>query len=84
MRAIYQIVSKLTPGPGEHFKCLNSEQFGTANQDQGCFGSAVSWDVSALFKIPDEMSSESAGPMMCGGASRFSIISLFSCWVWRL
>ncbi|EXJ63220.1 hypothetical protein A1O7_03667 [Cladophialophora yegresii CBS 114405] len=57
------------PTSGQHFKCQNSEQFGTANLDQGCFGSGVAWDVTALFKIPDEISSESAGPLMCGGAT---------------
>ncbi|KIW75373.1 hypothetical protein Z517_10114 [Fonsecaea pedrosoi CBS 271.37] len=54
---------------GRQFKCQNSEQFGTANLDQGCFGTGVAWDVSTLFKIPDEISSESAGPLMCGGAT---------------
>ncbi|KIW26622.1 uncharacterized protein PV07_06441 [Cladophialophora immunda] len=54
---------------GRQFKCQNSEQFGTANLDQGCFGTGVAWDVSALFKIPDEIASESAGPLMCGGAT---------------
>ncbi|ETI22917.1 hypothetical protein G647_04711 [Cladophialophora carrionii CBS 160.54] len=54
---------------GQHFKCQNSARFGIANLDQGCFGSGVAWDVSALFKIPDEISSESAGPLMCGGAT---------------
>jgi D-arabinose 1-dehydrogenase-like Zn-dependent alcohol dehydrogenase len=40
--------------------------------DQGCFGTAVAWDVSALFKIPKEIASEDAGPLMCGGASVWS------------
>ena len=42
---------------------------GSANFDQGGFGTAVSWDVRTLFKIPDEISSEAAGPLMCGGAT---------------
>jgi D-arabinose 1-dehydrogenase-like Zn-dependent alcohol dehydrogenase len=49
--------------------CLNSNQFGSANHDQGCFGTGVAWDVSALHKIPDEIASEYAGPLMCGGAT---------------
>lgn len=40
--------------------------------DQGGFGGAVAWDVSALYKIPDEIPSEDAGPLMCGGASVWS------------
>ena len=49
--------------------CLNSEQFGSANHDQGCFSTGLAWDVSTLHKIPDEIASESAGPLMCGGAT---------------
>ncbi len=63
--------TKLTSNLGRHFKCQNSHQFGTANLDEGCFGTGVAWDVSALFKIPDQIASESAGPLMCGGASEF-------------
>jgi D-arabinose 1-dehydrogenase-like Zn-dependent alcohol dehydrogenase len=58
--------------PGNQSQCTNSTYFGTANQDQGCFGTAVAWDVSALFKIPDALSSESAGPLMCAGATVWS------------
>ncbi|KAK4941840.1 hypothetical protein LTR10_018316 [Elasticomyces elasticus] len=54
---------------GQQFKCQNSEQFGTANLDEGCFGTGIAWDVSALFKIPDEIDSASAGPLMCAGAT---------------
>lgn len=61
---------ELTSLAGQQFKCVNSEQFGSSNFDQGCFGTGVAWDVSTLFKIPDEISSESAGPLMCGGASK--------------
>lgn len=49
--------------------CLNSEQFGSANHDVGCFGTGLARDVSALVKIPDAISSEDAGPLMCGGAT---------------
>ncbi|EXJ75524.1 uncharacterized protein A1O5_00030 [Cladophialophora psammophila CBS 110553] len=70
IREIGSLVEKLSDlRVGRHFKCLNNEQFGTANLDQGCFGTGVAWDVSTLFKIPDEISSESAGPLMCGGAT---------------
>ncbi|KIW17229.1 hypothetical protein PV08_04420 [Exophiala spinifera] len=54
---------------GRHSKCLNSEQFGMQNLDQGCFSTGIAWDVSSLFKIPDEIDSASAGPLMCGGAT---------------
>lgn len=54
---------------GRQDRCLNMANFGTANQDQGCFGTYVAWDVSALFKVPDEIPLEYAGPLMCGGAT---------------
>lgn len=57
---------------GRHFKCENSEQFGSSNLGQGCFGTSVTWDVTALTKIPDEIPSKFAGPLLCGGASVWS------------
>jgi D-arabinose 1-dehydrogenase-like Zn-dependent alcohol dehydrogenase len=54
---------------GDQTHCVRSVYFGTANWDQGGFGTAVTWDVSALFKIPDEIASEDAGPLMCAGAT---------------
>ena len=49
--------------------CDNYQAFGNSNSDQGGFGTAVAWDVSALFKLPDGLASEDAGPLMCGGAT---------------
>lgn len=57
---------------GQQVKCANSEQFGSANLDVGCFSTAIVWDVSALFKIPDGYPPEAVGPLMCGGASKFT------------
>lgn len=57
---------------GRQNECPNSTAFGSADTDQGCFGTAVAWDVSALFKIPDEIASEDAGPLICGGATVWS------------
>jgi D-arabinose 1-dehydrogenase-like Zn-dependent alcohol dehydrogenase len=54
---------------GRQNQCDNAAQYGSADLDQGCFGTAVAWDVGALFKIPEGISSEDAGPLMCGGAS---------------
>ncbi|KAH8646720.1 NADP-dependent alcohol dehydrogenase [Xylariales sp. PMI_506] len=52
--------------------CYNPKYYGTSDLDQGCFGTAVAWDVSAVFKIPDSIMSEDAGPLMCGGATVFA------------
>lgn len=54
---------------GRQTLCDNYQCFGNSNSDQGGFGTAVAWDVSALFKIPDEIASEHAGPLLCGGAT---------------
>ncbi|KAI5463892.1 NADP-dependent alcohol dehydrogenase [Mariannaea sp. PMI_226] len=51
--------------------CENAKLFGNANRDQGCFGTAVAWDVSTLYRVPDAIASEDAGPLMCGGATVF-------------
>jgi D-arabinose 1-dehydrogenase-like Zn-dependent alcohol dehydrogenase len=51
-------------------QCLDYPYFGTVNLDQGCFGTAIAREVSALSKIPDEISSEYAGPLMCAGVSK--------------
>jgi D-arabinose 1-dehydrogenase-like Zn-dependent alcohol dehydrogenase len=52
--------------------CYNSIYFGSADHDQGGFGTAMAWDVSALYKIPDAITSEDAGPLMCGGVTVWS------------
>ncbi|KAK4184940.1 NADP-dependent alcohol dehydrogenase [Podospora australis] len=57
---------------GNQNQCVSKTEFGTANQDQGCFGTALAWDISTLFKIPEEIESEYAGPLMCGGATVWS------------
>jgi D-arabinose 1-dehydrogenase-like Zn-dependent alcohol dehydrogenase len=49
--------------------CLNSDQFGSANHDEGGFGTGVARDVTGLTRIPDEISPEHAGPLMCAGAT---------------
>jgi D-arabinose 1-dehydrogenase-like Zn-dependent alcohol dehydrogenase len=54
---------------GQDIYCLNQEAFGNANLDEGGFGTAVARDVTSLTKIPDEISSEHAGPLMCAGAT---------------
>ncbi|GAB0137011.1 hypothetical protein EsDP_00005294 [Epichloe bromicola] len=54
---------------GHQNNCSDAKAFGFSNQDQGCFGTAVACDVSALYRIPDGISSENAGPLMCAGAT---------------
>ena len=57
---------------GRQTLCVSYQSFGNSNADQGGFGTAAAWDVSALFKLPAEIASEDAGPLMCGGATVWS------------
>jgi len=57
---------------GAQNQCANRTEFGTSDTDQGCFGTAAAWDISTLYKVPDEIASEHAGPLMCGGATVWS------------
>ena len=59
----------MTRATGRQTLCIHRTSYGSADQDQGCFGSALAWDISALYKIPDSIASEDAGPLMCGGAT---------------
>jgi D-arabinose 1-dehydrogenase-like Zn-dependent alcohol dehydrogenase len=54
---------------GSTTACENMVQFGSGNHDQGGFATGAVCDVSALVKIPDEISSAEAGPLLCGGAT---------------
>ncbi|KAJ6597541.1 putative NADP-dependent alcohol dehydrogenase C 2 [Mycena vulgaris] len=58
--------------------CTNVEMYGTANFDQGSFGSHAVWDASWLFKIPAGLEPEAAAPLMCGGATVFSVIDTYN------
>lgn len=49
--------------------CENSTELWAPNNDTGAFGTGGVWDVSGLHRIPDEIDSESAAPLMCAGAT---------------
>src|SRR5436309_13945546 len=48
-----------------------------ADQEIGSFGSHVVWDVSTLHLIPEGLESEYAAPLMCGGETVWSVLSLY-------
>lgn len=48
--------------------------YGLADLDQGSFGTHAVWREAFLFKIPDNMSNEDAGPLMCGGSTVFNAL----------
>ena len=53
---------------GQFFYCTgDNKQYGTGNQDQGSFGEGAVWREQLLFKIPDNLPSDIAAPLMCAG-----------------
>lgn len=50
-------------------QCENSTELWAENNETGAFGRGNVWDVSALRKIPDELESKDAAPLMCAGAT---------------
>ncbi|CAI7665665.1 unnamed protein product [Penicillium crustosum] len=54
--------------------CKERKMYGLADLDQGSFGTHAVWREAFLFKIPDNMSNEDAGPLMCGGSTVFNAL----------
>lgn len=53
---------------GDWFYCSGGKkEYGVGNHDQGSFGTGAVWREQALFKIPDELASKDAAPLMCAG-----------------
>ncbi len=52
--------------------CPDRHMYGTHELDRGSFASHAVWKADYLFKIPDEIESEHAAPLMCGGATVFN------------
>jgi D-arabinose 1-dehydrogenase-like Zn-dependent alcohol dehydrogenase len=54
--------------------CGERKMYGDADLDQGSFGTHAVWREAFLFKVPDNMSNEDAGPLMCGGSTVFNAL----------
>ncbi|KAJ5502762.1 Polyketide synthase enoylreductase [Penicillium fimorum] len=54
--------------------CSDRKMYGGADLDQGSFGTHAVWREAFLFKIPENMSNEDAGPLMCGGSTVFNAL----------
>lgn len=54
--------------------CPERKMYAMADLDQGSFASHAVWREAFLFKIPDNMSNEDAGPLMCGGSTVFNAL----------
>lgn len=54
--------------------CPERKMYGSADLDQGSFGTHGIWREAYLFPIPDNVSNEDAGPLMCGGSTVFNAL----------
>lgn len=54
--------------------CAHRKLYGEADLDQGSMASHGVWKEDFLFKIPDEIASQDAAPLMCGGATVFNAL----------
>ncbi|KAJ5179984.1 hypothetical protein N7492_003194 [Penicillium capsulatum] len=54
--------------------CPERKMYGQADLDQGSFGSHAVWKETFLFQIPEGLSNEDAGPLMCGGSTVFNAL----------
>ncbi len=60
---------------GQEVFCSKRAMYGDNNRDQGSFATHAVWREAFLFEIPDEISSENAAPLQCGGATVFTALS---------
>lgn len=54
--------------------CPERKMYANADLDQGSFGTHGIWREAYLFPIPDNVSNEDAGPLMCGGSTVFNAL----------
>jgi D-arabinose 1-dehydrogenase-like Zn-dependent alcohol dehydrogenase len=48
--------------------CANGKkEYGVGNTDQGSFGTGAVWKEQLLFKLPENLASDDAAPLMCAG-----------------
>ncbi|KAI1343853.1 GroES-like protein [Xylariaceae sp. FL0016] len=56
--------------------CAQARGFAFGELDQGAFGDCAIWDETFVYAIPDGVSPESAGPLMCAGASVYEALDV--------
>ena len=54
---------------GNDVYCPERQMYGDADLDQGSMASHATWSESFLFHIPEEMASDHAAPLQCGGVT---------------
>ncbi|CAI7665898.1 unnamed protein product [Penicillium bialowiezense] len=55
--------------------CENKKEYGTHDHDLGSFGEGVVWDADCVIPIPDGYDSADAAPLMCAGATVWTVLS---------
>jgi D-arabinose 1-dehydrogenase-like Zn-dependent alcohol dehydrogenase len=53
------------------------KEYGVGNTDQGSFGSGAVWKEQYLFKLPDNLASDDAAPLMCAGITVWAPLARF-------
>ncbi|KXG51323.1 uncharacterized protein PGRI_093350 [Penicillium griseofulvum] len=57
--------------------CKTREVYGKSDIERGGLGSAAVWDAKSLVLIPDELSSAEAAPLMCSGATAWTVLTKY-------
>ncbi|QKX64540.1 uncharacterized protein TRUGW13939_11715 [Talaromyces rugulosus] len=55
--------------------CVNRSDYSRKLVNMGSFASGVVWSANTVFKIPEGYTSENAAPMLCAGATIFTILN---------
>ncbi|PYH95893.1 alcohol dehydrogenase [Aspergillus ellipticus CBS 707.79] len=57
--------------------CRTVELYGSADFDNGTFSSGAVWDANSVYTIPEGYDSAYAAPLVCAGATVFSVLTKF-------
>ncbi|KAB8237210.1 uncharacterized protein BDW43DRAFT_264856 [Aspergillus alliaceus] len=71
------ILKLLTHTTGRDQYCRSRKTYGFHHFDNGCFRHGAVWDANCVYPIPDELDSVSAAPLMCAGATVWSVLTRF-------
>jgi D-arabinose 1-dehydrogenase-like Zn-dependent alcohol dehydrogenase len=58
--------------------CENRREYIFQDRDVGSFGSHVVFDANALYVLPEQLPSEYAAPLMCGGGTVWGTLSIYN------
>lgn len=70
------IVSDFYPTGWDQF-CRDQEQYGFHDLSNGTFSYGAVWDAKCVYRIPDGYDSTNAAPLMCAGATVWTVLTEF-------